>query len=73
MQSLPRSFSNAIPTAAVGIKNGLIELLFNPDFLVNELNSSERVAVLKHEILHIVFRHLYRNKKHGKITIRIKK
>jgi predicted metal-dependent peptidase len=69
MQSLPRSFSNAIPTAAVGIKNGLVEMLFNADFFINELNTSERVAVLKHEILHIVFRHLYRNKKYAEVKL----
>ncbi len=69
MQALPRSFSNAIPTAAVGINNGLVEMLFNTDFFINELNTSERVGVLKHEILHIVFRHLYRNKKYGKIKL----
>ena len=69
MQALPRSFSNAIPTAAVGINNGLVEMLFNADFFINELNTSERVGVLKHEILHIVFRHLYRNKKYGKIKL----
>ncbi len=67
MQSLPRSFSTAIPTAAVGINNGLVEMLFNANFFINELNTSERVAVLKHEILHIVFRHLYRNRKYEKI------
>ncbi len=67
MQSLPRRFSNALPTAAVGLNKGMVEMIFNPDFLINELNSSERVAVLKHEILHIVFRHLYRNKKYEKI------
>lgn len=67
MQSLPRSFSTSIKTAAVGINNGLLEMLFNADFFINELNASERVAVLKHEILHIVFRHLYRNKKYEKV------
>ena len=69
MQALPRSFSTAIPTAAVGMNNGLVEMLFNPDFFIHELNTSERVAVLKHEILHIVFRHLYRNRKYEKIKL----
>ncbi len=69
MQLLPRRFSNAIPTAAVGIKNGLIEMLFNADFFINELNASERVGVLKHEILHIIFRHLYRNKKYERVRL----
>jgi predicted metal-dependent peptidase len=69
LQALPRSFSNSIPTAAVGIKSGLVEMLFNDNFFINELNASERVAVLKHEILHIVFRHLYRNKKYERIKL----
>lgn len=69
MQTLPRSFTDSIPTAAVGINNGIVEMLFNSEFFVKKLNTSERVAVLKHEILHIVFKHLFRNKKYEKIKL----
>ncbi len=69
LQSIPRSFSTAIPTAAVGLKNGLVEMIFNPDFLMTELNAAQRVAVLKHEVLHIVFRHIYRSSKYDKIRL----
>jgi hypothetical protein len=29
-----------------------------------KLNDSERIAVLKHETLHLVFKHLFRNRKY---------
>ena len=49
-------------TAAVGLRNKAISLYINPKFFMQELNSTdERVAVLKHEVLHLVFKHLYRH------------
>ena len=49
-------------TAAVGLRNKAISLYINPKFFMKELNSTdERVAVLKHEVLHLVFKHLYRH------------
>ena len=49
-------------TAAVGLTNKAISLYINPKFFMQELNSTdERVAVLKHEVLHLVFKHLYRH------------
>jgi predicted metal-dependent peptidase len=58
-----REVTTNIPTAAVGFNNELILLMVNETFFLNELKSvSERVAVLKHETLHLVFRHLFRDK-----------
>jgi len=58
-----REVTTKIPTAAVGFNNELIKLMVNETFFLNELKSvSERVAVLKHETLHLVFRHLFRDK-----------
>lgn len=49
-------------TAAVGLRNNAICLYVNPDFFLNELKSTEeRTAVLKHEVLHLVFKHLFRH------------
>jgi predicted metal-dependent peptidase len=58
-----RTITNEINTAAVGIRNQLIQLMINESFFLNVLsNLSERTAVLKHEVLHLVFRHLFRDK-----------
>ena len=58
-----RKITEDVPTAAVGFSSDLILLMVNEDFFLNELKtSSERTAVLKHEVLHLVFRHLFRDK-----------
>lgn len=58
-----RKITDEIPTAAVGFSNDLILLMVNENFFLKELKSaSERTAVLKHEVLHLVFRHLFRDK-----------
>ena len=59
-----RVISDEIDTAAVGIRNKLIVLLINESFFLKTLTTtSSRVAVLKHETLHLVFRHLFRETK----------
>ena len=64
---LPRLVSLDTATAAVGLKStGEIYLIVNPNFWLG-LTDSERAAVLKHEVLHMVFRHVTRlvdEKKH---------
>ena len=58
-----RKITDEVPTAAVGFSNDLILLIVNEQFFLTELTStSERTAVLKHEVLHLVFRHLFRDK-----------
>lgn len=58
---LPRVFTEAIRTMAVGIRGDTVQLLVNPKFLVEDLRTVElRVGVLKHEILHVVLGHLFR-------------
>jgi predicted metal-dependent peptidase len=57
-----RSITSQIPTAAVGIKDGCILLMINEVFFLKELRTvSQRIAVLKHETLHLVFKHLFRD------------
>jgi len=68
-----RSITTKTPTAAVGIGDGHILLMVNADFFLNELKTvSQRIAVLKHETLHLVFKHLFRelkNKDHELINL----
>ena len=57
-----RYFTEKIPTMAVGLRGNTVQLLVNPRFLLEELPRAEdRVAVLKHEVLHVVFKHLFRH------------
>ena len=60
LQSIARSFSPEVETAAVRLSDDMIELIFHPGYLTHTLDHETRVAVLKHEVLHLVFRHLYR-------------
>lgn len=62
LQSITRKFTDTIPTAAVALNNQHVELLINEKYFVKKLNDSERIAVLKHEVLHLVLKHLFRNK-----------
>ena len=57
------AFSDDVPTAAVALTPKGPELIVNPLFFIKELKTKERVAVIKHEALHIIFRHLYRKPK----------
>lgn len=60
LQQLRRRIDQETPTAAVALVRGDIELRVNPEFFAS-LNARERVAVLKHEVLHVVLKHLARN------------
>jgi predicted metal-dependent peptidase len=61
LSGLVRVFTNRIPTIAVGFKDNQIALFVNADFYTKELKGiKQKVAVLKHEVLHLVFRHLFR-------------
>jgi predicted metal-dependent peptidase len=58
-----RAITDEVQTAAVGFRNELIMLMVNEGFFLKELKSaSQRTAVIKHEVLHLVFRHLFRDK-----------
>jgi predicted metal-dependent peptidase len=57
-----RTISDQIPTAAVGVRDECIMLMINQEYFLNELKTaSQRIAVLKHETLHLVLKHLFRN------------
>ena len=58
---LKRCVTDRVSTAAVTFdSSGDIELLVNPSFFIDELNVDERVAVIMHELLHVVLQHLSR-------------
>lgn len=61
IQQMCRHFDDArIPTAAVSVTDK-INLYINPCFWIYELTSRrQRMAVLKHELGHLIFHHCYR-------------
>ena len=61
LSGIVRNYSEEIPTAAVGIDQGKVNLFINEHFFLKELTTfSSRVAVIKHETLHLLFKHLFR-------------
>ncbi len=60
LSGVVRRIDDKIPTAAVSLTPGGLHLIVNPEFFMKELKKDERVAVIKHEALHLLFRHLYR-------------
>ena len=61
LSGIVRIISKKITTAAVGNDNGNITLFVNEHFFLNELTTfSSRVAIIKHETLHLLFKHLFR-------------
>jgi len=60
ISSLTRVFHPQIETLAVSFKDERLFLSINPDFFVVKLSENERIGVLKHEVLHILFKHLFR-------------
>lgn len=58
--SVVRRVDHQIPTAAVTLSPLGVSLVVNPSFFMNELSRPERCAVIKHEILHLVLKHLFR-------------
>jgi predicted metal-dependent peptidase len=62
LSGVVRNITSSIPTAAVGIRDNNINLFVNEEFFLKELRtSSNRIAVIKHETLHLVFKHLFRS------------
>lgn len=49
--------SNTLPTAGVSFTNSAYNLTINP-FFFDSLQPKERIDVIKHELLHIMYRHL---------------
>ena len=61
LSGIVRNVTDEIPTAAVGLNNAKVTLYINETFFLKELTTfSSRVAVIKHETLHLLFKHLFR-------------
>jgi len=60
VQGLPRRVDETTPTAAVALVDGGVELRVNPTFFAKLTKRDERVAVIKHEVLHVILKHLIR-------------
>jgi len=63
--SVIRDINPATPTMAVGARGAQIVLQVNPDFLMQlkfsrDPGKCERTAVIKHEVLHLMFKHVFR-------------
>ena len=61
LSGIVRKVSDEVPTAAVGLNETKVTLYVNEKFFLKELSTfSSRVAVIKHETLHLLFKHLFR-------------
>ena len=59
LSGIVRKITDEVSTAAVGFNNSNVTLYVNEHFFLKELTTfSSRVAVIKHETLHLVFKHL---------------
>lgn len=59
MMGLPKEISTLTNTAAVALMHGhSIKMIVNESFW-NSLNDEHRYGLIKHEILHIVMKHLF--------------
>ncbi|MBI5513425.1 MAG: hypothetical protein HY909_06620 [Deltaproteobacteria bacterium] len=72
--AVPRRADGSTPTACVALEGGRCVLAVNPGFFMKTLRKgTERVAVVKHEALHLLFRHLLRfdRKRHDHLVFNL--
>lgn len=60
LAGVSRQFTDETPTAAVTFRDGGLRLMLNAEFFLGLRDRAERVAVVKHETLHLVLKHLLR-------------
>lgn len=60
LANVSRSFGDDVETMAVSYSDKGFFLWINDDFALKKLKAKERVAVLKHEMLHLVLKHIFR-------------
>lgn len=58
-----REETKEVPTMGVGIINGKLKLVYNPEFL-DKLSDEAAIEVLKHEALHLINQHILRGQGH---------
>ena len=57
---IPREVSDSVETLGTAWDGQQVRVRVNPDFFTRDLTATQRTAVLKHEILHVAFRHVFR-------------
>lgn len=67
LSGVRRRIDETTPTAAVALGSHGVEMRLNPDFIAG-LTREQRIGVLKHEVLHLVLKHLTRA--HGRDPLR---
>jgi len=66
LSGMTRHFTQNVPTLAVMLRGASVQLCINPSFYLQSLKTlDQRAAVLKHEVLHVVFKHLFRGSTSG--------
>ena len=60
LAGIPRVISQDLETIGLKWNGRQVQLTVNPEWFSNELAATHRKITLKHEILHIVFQHLFR-------------
>jgi len=61
LSQMKRIMTEQVPTAGVTVRNGRIELYWNPKFL-DPLSAKAATAVLEHECMHLVMEHIARKR-----------
>jgi predicted metal-dependent peptidase len=57
---MPRQVCSQVQSMGLQWDGQQVRLRVNPTFFLQELKAAERTGALKHELLHVIFRHLFR-------------
>jgi predicted metal-dependent peptidase len=60
LAGMPREATDTVKTTGTAWDGQQVRLRVNPEFFVDGLTAPQRTGVLKHEILHVAFRHVFR-------------
>lgn len=60
LAGMPREVSDHVKTTGTAWDGQQVRLRVNPAFFMDGLSATQRAGVLKHEILHVSFRHVFR-------------
>jgi predicted metal-dependent peptidase len=68
LAGIPREVSDRVETAGTAWDGQQVRIRVNPTFFLGDITASQRTGVLKHEILHVAFRHVFRGSdRHPKV------
>jgi predicted metal-dependent peptidase len=60
LTGMPRSLTDEVETMGLQWNGQQLVLRVNPEWFIKGLTQAERKVALKHEVLHVVFRHIFR-------------